>query len=438
MRRVALLAVLFVLLFAPSAGAVNVEQVTSAKGVTAWLVRDTSNPITSMRFAFRGGSALDPAGKEGLATFVASVMDEGAGDLDSKTFQKTLEDLSISLRFDAGLDSFRGRLRMLNKYRDRGADLLRLALTQPRFDDEPVERLRAQLMSGLRQSAEDPETKSSHALFEAMFPNHPYARPGSGTLDGLKAITRDDFRKFVATRLGRDNLMVGVVGDISVDELKALLDKVFGDLPAHAAKWDVPVVTPATKAGVKVVDIDVAQSSIQWAQPGPLRGDKDFYAAYVLNYILGGGGFVSRLYSEVREKRGLSYSVYSYLMPLEYAGAWVGAAGTANARVGETLETVKAVWAKLAAEGPTEAELTDAKTYLTGNFPLRFTASDRIANMLVGMQEDKLGVDYIDKRNSYIDAVTLDDVRRVAKTMLDPSRLLFVVAGRPEGVKASN
>ena len=420
------------------AQAVEVEKVVSAKGITAWLVRDSANPITSIRFSFRGGSSLDPAGKQGLATFAASVMDEGAGDLDSQAFQKELEDLSVSLRFDTGLDGFNGRLRTLNKHRDRAAELMRLALSSPRFDKEPTERVRAQLISGLRQSEQDPNTLASRAMFKTMFPAHPYAQPSGGSIEGISKIDAADLKMFVAARLARDNLTVGVVGDISKAELGQLLDRIFGGLPAKATAGTVTKTMPTTKAGVRIVDLAVPPSSIQWAQPGLLRSDPDFYAAYVLNYVLGGGGFVSRLYSEVREKRGLAYSVYSYLMPLDRAGAWVGGAATANARVSETLETVKAVWARMAAEGPTADELKNAKTYLTGSFPLRFTSSDRIAGMLVGMQEDKLGIDYIDRRNSYIEKVTLADVRRVAKNVLDPAKLSFVVAGRPEGVKPTN
>lgn len=419
------------------AQAVEVERVVSAGGIEAWLVRDPSNPITTMKFAFRGGSALDPEGKSGLANLVAATLDEGAGDMDSNAFQRALDERSISLGFDSSRDSFRGSLRTLNAHRDDAFKYLRLALTAPRFDTDPLTRMRAQIMSGIKQAEEDPQARASKLIFETAFAGHPYARDNDGTLDSVPTITTDDMRKFVATRLARNNLLIGVVGDINADELKVYLDQSFGALPVTAAPWVLPKVAPKLDGGVKVIDIDVAQSSVQFAQPGIDRHDPDFYTAYVLNYVLGGGGFVSRLYDEVREKRGLAYSVYSYLMPLDAAAAVMGGAGTANARVADTLATVREVWQKFAAEGPTADELKDAKTYLTGAYPLRFTSSAAIADTLVGMQEDDLGIDYIDKRNSFIEAVNLKDAKRVAAKLFQPDKLSFVIAGRPAGVTAT-
>lgn len=434
------LVALFVAVFmaAQPAHAVQVERVMSPGGIEAWLIRDPSNPITTMKLSFRGGAALDPDGKEGLANFVAATLDEGAGDMDSNTFQKALDERSISLRFSAGRDSFRGSLRTLNKYRDDAFDYLRLALTQPRFDAEPVARMRAQILSGIRQQREDPGNLASQTLFETAFKGHPYARDNDGTEESVAAITADDLRGFAQRRLARDNLLIGVVGDIDAETLKVYLDKAFGALPEKAAAWQVAKVTPELDGSVKVIDVDVPQSAIQFAQPGILRSDPDFYTAYVLNYVLGGGGFVSRLYDEVREKRGLAYSVYTYLMPLDAAGAVMGGAGTANARVGKTVATVRDVWRKFAENGPTADELKDAKTYLTGAFPLRFTSSAAIADMLVGMQEENLGIDYIDRRNGFIDAVTLEDAKRVAARLYQPDKLTFFIAGKPEGVTTGN
>ncbi len=423
-----------VLLAAPSVSAVEVERVISEKGIEAWLVRDTTNPITTIKFSFRGGSAVDPQGKSGLARFVAATIDEGAGDLDSEAFQGVLEENSISLSFSTGLDSFRGTMRTLNKHRDTAFDLVRMALNEPRFDAAPVERIRAQLVNGVRQKNENPGDRASVGLFEVAFPGHPYARSSDGTEESVAGITPDDLREFVATRLGRDNLYIGVVGDITPETLSALLDKAFADLPERTTASMAPKIAPVLNGTVKVIDVDVPQSAIQFAQPGLDRKHPDFFTAFVLNYTVGGGGFVSRLYNEVREKRGLAYSVYSYLLPLQASAAVMGGAGTANERVAETIETVRAVWADFAANGPTEDELRDAKTYLTGAFPLRFTSSSTIADMLVSMQLDDLGIDYMDRRNSYIEAVTFEDAKRVAKTLYQPENLTFVIAGRPVGV----
>jgi len=421
-----------------SADAVEVERVVSDSGIEAWLIRDHSNPITTLKLSFRGGAALDPDGKEGLAHFVASTLDEGSGNMNSNAFQKALDDRSITLSFNAGRDSFRGTLRTLNQHRDDAFKYLRLALTSPRFDDTPLTRIRAQIVSGIKQSEEDPSHLANQEMFEMAFAGHPYARPTLGTVNSLMSVTPDDMRQFVATRLVRENLIIGVVGDIDPATLKTYLDETFAALPNPASSWALAKTTPQLTGAVKVIDLDVGQSAIQFGQPGIARSSPDFYTAYVLNYILGGGGFVSRLYEEVREKRGLAYSVYTYLMPLDASAAVMGGAGTANERVAETLDTVRDVWKKFAEEGPTQDELNDAKTYLTGAYPLRFTSSSAISDMLVGIQEEGLGIDYIENRNRFIDAVTLTDAKRVAASLFQPKNLSFVIAGRPQGVVATD
>jgi len=425
-------------LLAPAARAVTVERVVSAGGVEAWLVRDHLNPIISVRFAFRGGAALDPAGKDGLANMVSALLDEGAGDLDSKAFQGTLEDLAITLRFEAGLDSFGGRLKTLVRDKNTAFGLLKLALSRPRFDPQPVERIRSQILSGLRQDLEEPNAIAGKTMFATVFPGHPYGRPVRGAIDSVKAITAADLRGFVARRLARDNLVIGVVGDITSEALKPVLDDVFGALPAKAAPWGLPEVTPAGKGRTIVIDKAVPQSAIVFAGPGLKRAHPDFYIAYVMNHVLGGGGFTSRLYDTIREKRGLAYSVSSGLHPMEHSALMVGGAGTANGRVSETIRVLRGEWRRMAEDGLTAAELADAKTYLTGSYPLRFTSSGRIAAMLVGIQMDRLGIDYMDRRNALIEAVTLADVNRLAGKLLQADQLTFVVVGRPDGVETTN
>ncbi|HBC08545.1 MAG TPA: peptidase M16 [Rhodospirillaceae bacterium] len=430
----ALAAVVFVLYTVP-AKATQIERVVSPGGIEAWLVEDHLNPIISLHLAFRGGSALDPEGKEGLANMVSTLLDEGAGDLDSKAFQQTLEDKSITLRFSAARDSFGARVQVLTEYRDLAFDLLRQAMTKPRFDAEPVSRLRAQLLANLRHESEDADAIAGKTLMKTLYPDHPYGRPTGGTLESVAAIQVADMRAFVKERLALDTLAIGVVGDITAKELAPLLDKTFGALPAKAAPWKIAEVAPKVAGRTIVIEKPLKQSNILFADRGLMRKDPDFYTAYVMNHILGGGGFTSRLYTEVREKRGLAYSVYTYLHPMDRSAIYVGGAGTANARVAETLKVVRDEWAKLAKDGVTEAELTAAKQYLTGSFPLRFTATERIAAMLVGMQTEDLGIDYLDKRNSYIEAVTLDDIRRVARKLLHPDDLTVVVVGEPKDVK---
>ena len=417
------------------AAAIEVVRVTGPGEMEAWLVEEHTNPIITVRIAFEAGAAADPAGKEGLASMVSSLLDEGAGELDSQAFQRRLDELSIRLGFDIGRDTFKGYLKTLTENRDQAFELLGLALTKPRFDAEPVSRIRSQIMARLRRLSQDPDTVAYRKLLEDLFPDHPYGRPPEGTLESVAAVTAGDIEEFMRKSLAVDNLVVGVVGDITAAELAPLLDAAFGGLPAEAETPPVPEVRVKAKGQTMVVDMPVPQSAIVFGHRGIKRDHPDFYAAYVMNYILGGGSQSSRLYQEVREKRGLAYSVYSQLYPLDHSALIVGAAGTANARVGETLKVLRREWRRLAEAGVSGEELTDAKAYLTGSFPLRFTSSGRIASMLVGMRLDDLGIDYLDKRNGYIDAVELPRVNRLARRLLDAKALSVVVVGEPEGIE---
>lgn len=419
------------LLFALPAGAVTVEKVTSPKGIEAWLVRDPSNPIIAMEIAFKGGAAHDPAAKSGLAGMMAALLDEGAGPYDSQAFQQILEDKVITLGFNAGRDSFAGHLKTLSENKDTAFDLFRLALTQPRFDKEPVERIRGQLLAGLMRESQDPGAQASRRLFEAAFAGHPYARSPRGTVETVKAIQVADLRALARAQLTRDRLVVGVVGDIAPDELAKRLDEVFGALPATGSLGDIADVTAKPPAGLAVIPKDNPQTTALFALPGLKRDDPDWYAAYVVNYILGGGGFSSRLTEEVREKRGLAYSVTSYLSPYAHSGLIVGSVATLNARFSESVGLIKEEFRRMRDEGPTEKELADAKTYLNGSFPLSQDSTSAIAGLLVQMQVDRLGIDFLDRRAAVIDAVSLDDARRAARRLLDADGLSFVAVGKP-------
>jgi len=416
------------------AQAVEVQRVISPGGIEAWLVEDHSNPIISMDLSFRGGSALNPLGKEGLANMTASLIDEGAGDLDSQAFQGTLDDHSIGLSFSAGQDSFSGEVFTLSENRALAFKLLRLALTQARFDPEPVERIRAQIQAGISRNAENPNAIAGRTLRRLFFPDHPYGRPGSGTAESVASIAVSDMRGFVSRRLARDTLVIGVVGDIAPDDLGKLLDKTFSQLPASAQDASVAETLAQGEGALIVVEKDVPQSVVAFGHGGLKRDDPDYYAAYTVNYILGGGGFASRLYKEVREKRGLAYSVYSYLSPLDRAGLILGGVATQNGRVATSLDLIRAEWARMAENGPSAEELKNAKTFLTGSFPLRFSSSGRISGMLVGMQLQNLGIDYLDRRNSLIEAVTMEDAKRAAKRLYDADKLAVVIVGKPDGI----
>ncbi len=427
-----------VVLLIPEARAVEVERVESDKGITAWLVRDDTVPVTAIEFTFaEAGAIMDAEGKAGTANMASALLDEGAGALDSQAFQGRLNDLSIKLSFSAGRTDFSGSFYSLNRYREEAVDMLRLALTEPRFDEEPVERIRRQILSGLRQAESDPGSIASKALMKTVFPGHPYADPTEGTLASLPTITVEDMQRFRREGLTRDRLHIGVVGDITPDELKPILDAVFGDLPESGRRPEVADVTVDGPAGTVVVDQPVPQSTVFFAQRGLAIDDPDYYAGMVLNHILGGGSFESVLMQEIRVKRGLAYSVYSFLQPMEHAALLRGGLATQNDRVAQSVDLVREVFTNIKRTGVSAEQVANAKTYITGSYPLRFTNTSSIADQLVAMQRYDFGIDYIDKRNGYVEAVTVAQVNRLAKELLSPEALTMVVVGQPVGIDAT-
>src|SRR5690606_12285466 len=429
---------LLVLLAALPVRALEIKEVTSPGGITAWLVEEPSIPIVSMNVVWRGGASLDPAGKEGLAYLASATMDEGAGDLEGKAFQARLSDSAIQLGFDANRDSFSGDLKTLSENTEEAFRLFSLAITAPRFDPEPVERIRGQILASLNRKLSDPGSLASRAWFRLAFGDHPYSRPVEGTIETMSGISRDDLQGFAGTRLGRDNMLIGVVGDITAEQLAPPLDRSFGKLPLQADARAVSPTSPRDEAALEVIDWDIPQSVVVFGGEGVTRDDPDYYAAYVFNYILGGGTFSSRLTEDIREKRGLVYSVYSYLYPLQSAGLMMGGLATGNASVAEALGLVTEVIEELRRDGVTEEELEAAKTYINGSFPLGLATNDRIAGILVSMQYSNLPISYLDERAALINAVTGEDIRRVAARLLDPEKLIVVVAGRPENLEPAS
>jgi zinc protease len=393
--------------------------------------------LLSINFSFKGGATLDDPARKGTGNMVSGLLDEGAGPYSSLEFQTRLEELAVRISFSADRDSFSGSMRTLTANRDAAFDLLRLALNEPRFEAEAVERIRRQIVTGLTADKENPNAIGGRLWFKTAFPNHPYGPSSKGSIETVKAITLNDLRGFLTKALARDRLTIGVVGDISAEELGPLLDKTFGALADGVDFKPVPEVMPQGAGVLKVVQRDIPQSRVIFGGPGLKRNDPDWYAAYVLNYVLGGGGFASRLNEEVREKRGLAYSVYSYLYPLDYAAIHMGGVGTQNGRVAEALKVIKEQIVLARDKGITTVELNNAKRFLNGSFPLRLTSSGRIARLLLAIQQENLGIDYLDRRADLINSVTLDDVARVAKRLLQPEKLLIVVVGKPVGLTSS-
>ena len=418
------------------AAAVDIERVISPGGLEAWLVRQTTVPLISMEFAIAGGASQDPADKAGVANMISALLDEGAGDLDSRAFHERLEGKAIEMRFRAGRDYFNGSLRTLAENRDEAVNLLRLALTAPRFTPADVERIRSQILSGLQRDTTSPNAIASRRWWSTAFPDHPYGRDVQGTMETVTRITPDDLRAFTQRTFARDGLKIAIVGDLDAAAAGALIDRIFGSLPAKAELTPVPAANPQGLGQRVVVDLDVPQAVITFGRRGLFRSDPDFMAAYVVNYILGGGTFSSRLYREVREKRGLAYSVHDSLVWLKGTALMIGGTATRSDRTAETLTIIESEIKRLAENGPTAEELAKAKAYLKGAYALNLDTSSRIAGALLQIQIDDLGIDYMQRRGALIDAVTLEDTKRVARRLLDGNMLITVV-GRTQGVKAN-
>ncbi len=432
MRLATAVAMILMLSLAP-ARALQIQKVTSPGGITAWLVEDHTIPMLAMNFSFKGGAAADPDGKHGLASFLSSMLDEGAGELDSASYQARMEDLAMRMSFSAGQEFFSGSFKTLTKNRAQSFAMLKLALTRPRFDPKPLERVRRQLLTVLRQKTQDPDHISFMAFKKLLFGAHPYARDTSGSIEDVKTITAADLHALRKRLFARSGLQIAVSGDIDAQTLSRLLDDVFGSLPAKSAMPETPRPVFDHKAETKIISRPIPQTLIVMGNEGILRADPDFIPAYIANFILGGGGFGSRLTEEVREKRGLTYSAYSAMFAYRKAGVFFASAGTRNEKAAEALKVMKDVIARMAKDGPTEKEVRVAKTYLIGSYPLRYDSNAKIAANLLSIQQDNLGIDYIRNRTKMIRSVTMEQIRKAARRLLKPEAMKIILLGQPEG-----
>ena len=423
----------------PSSGAhaMKIQKVKSPGGLEAWLVEEHSVPLMALRFSFEGGNAQDPIGKDGLANFITGMLDEGAGDLTAIQFQERVEEIAMRMSFDDARDAVYGSFETLTQYRAKAIELLTLAINKPRFDADAVDRVRQQLQARLAYEARDPDRVAGRTWSETAFPNHPYGRRPNGSAETLASIKRDDLEAYRKRVFAKSDLKIVAVGDITAAELGQLMDTVFGGLPAKAELLPVPAVKPVSGGSTKVVEMDVPQSVVVFGQAGLARKDPDFMSAFVVNHILGGGSFASRLMEEVREKRGLAYGVYSYLQPYSKSAVFAGSVATKNEAVETSLNVIKAEMKRMAEEGPTPTELDNAKKFLTGSYALRFDTNAKIADQLLAIQRDDLGIDYVDKRNAQVEAVTVEDAKRVAKRLIKPDEFIVTIVGKPAKVQAA-
>jgi zinc protease len=420
--------------FVSAAQAMKIQDITTPGGIKAWLVEEHSVPLMALRFSFKGGSAQDPAGKEGVAHFLTGMMDEGAGDLDAQTFQGRMEELAMRMSFEDGKDSLYGSFETLTENRAETQKLLKLVLNKPRFDADAHDRVRNQLLSSLAAAARNPDSVANERWLANAFPGHPYGRPANGTPAALKAIVPADLEAYRKNVFAKDSLRIVIVGDITAAETAAFIDDVFGALTAKGTLTAVAPVVPKPAEKMQIIEMPVPQSVARFGLGAMGRKDKDFMTGFVMNHIIGGGGFSSRLMEEVREKRGLAYSVYSYLQPYDAASLFGGGVATKNEQMAQSLDIIRSELKRMADEGPLEKELDGAKSNLTGSFALRFDTNSKIASQLLYFLAEDLGIDYVDKRNKEVDAVTVADVKRVAKRMLITDDLFVTVVGKPVGL----
>lgn len=433
MIRVFLAGLVCLLSVSPVWAEIKIEQVTSPGGIKAWLVEEHGIPFTALKVRFQGGTSLDAPGKRGATMLMSALLEEGAGALDSRGFANARDDLAADFSFDADADGVSVTAQVLTQNRDQAIDLLRTALIDPHFDQVSIDRVRGQVLSIIQSNATDPGTIASQTFDTIAFGDHPYGSAEIGTTASVSALTRDDVVSAKAATMTRDRLYVSAVGDITPQELGVLLDRLLGDLPQNGAL--LPDRANVTFDGsTTVVDFDTPQSTVIFGQEGLKITDPDYYAAMILNQVIGGSGFTARLMTEVREKRGLTYGVSSDLAPMNLAETWQGGFASSNEKTAEAISVVRDVWADVAENGVTQQEMDAAKTYITGSYPLRFDGNSTIAGILVGMQIQGLPIDYVSKRNALVEAVTLEQVNKVAKERLHPENLTFVVVGKPDGV----
>ena len=424
--------VLAVGLAAPARAVVEIAEVTSPGGLTAWLVENHEIPFVALEIRFAGGASLDAPGKRGAIHLMTGLLEEGAGSLDAQGFAEAAEALAAEFRFDVGDDLLSVSARMLTENRDSAVALLRATLIEPRFDNDALERVRGQVFSIIDADSRDPDAIATESFGRAAWGDHPYGSSLNGTRESVAALTQNDMFEAKSRVMARDRIRIAAVGDITPEALGALIDTLLGGLPETGAPMP-PRAELGLTGGVTVIDFAGPQSIVLFGQAGLPITDPDYFAAYLIDHMMG-GSISSRLMAEVREKRGLSYGISSFLMPRDRSETWQGYFASANEKVAEAIAVTRAEWARMAREGADEAELAAAKTYLTGAYPLRFDGNGRIASILVGMQHQGLPRDYINTRNARVEAVTMEDIRRVAAHLLNADGLRFVVVGQPVGL----
>jgi len=404
-------------------------------GFDVWFVEDKTLPIIAMQFWFdESGSAHDRLDQQGLARMLSNTLDEGAGDLNAQDFQKALNDHSITLLFDASRDGFGGRLKTLTRTQDKAFDLLAKALSSPRFEEEAINRMRDANIARIMDAMSDPQWIAARILNDKMFEGHPYAQNSGGTIASLSSLTADDLKSFKSDALTQDRLKIVITGDLDQETASQAVDQIFSSLPQKSSLSSIANVTLQNQSKTFLFEKDVPQSVIEIALPAFGHDDPDYYALQVLNYIFGGAGFGSRLMEEAREKRGLTYGIYSSIDTYKQIDVLSISTSTKNESVGEMLSVIKDVMKNLRENPVSEKELNDAKLFLTGSMPLMLSSTDSIASTILSLRIEDLPIDYYDGYAQKIKAVTISDLQRVAERILHPESMVTILVGKPENV----
>lgn len=428
---------ILILLTKPLYAELNIQELTSQNGTKFWLAQEKSIPFVSLEIRFRGGTSMDDNKTRGAVSFMTAMLEEGAGELDAQAFSKARDSIAASFNFDVSRDNLSVSARFLSDTREEAIQLLKQALTTPRFDKEAMERVRKQIISIIASNQKNQNKIAQSKLYELTFPDHIYSSSGLGSTDKITLLNGNDLRQAHKVAITRDRISVSIVGDISEIQAIEMLDELLENLP-NSSKLLPKRVRANLDLGTVLVDYPSPQSVAFFTFKGISRTDQDFFAAFVMNHILGGGGFNSRLMKKIREERGLTYSVNTSLAQYDHAELYLGMFQSSNDKISEAIGILKKEIALLANNGVNQEELEEAKKFLIGAYPLRFDGNVRIANILAGMQFMGLDKEYIKLRNVMVSGVTSEDVARVAKRLLSSKEFTLVVVGKPEGLKASH
>ncbi len=412
--------------------ALDVQEIITKKGIKLWFVKDNTVPIISINFSFKGGTYFDLTGKEGTANLVASLLDEGVENITGFEFKEKMKSLGMKLSFSASKDEFSGVFQTIEENKEESFRLLQLAINKPTFSLEGIEKVKNQVRANIRIRNSDLQKLSSILFEKNFYKGHKFSRSDIGTLSSIEKINRNDLLNYINENFNKSNLVIGVAGNIEEKDLLELIDSLFGNLQEGTESFrEIPRFLEFSK-GISITKKETPQTSVIFGHKGIMRNDKDFFAARVANYILGGGGFQSKLYKKIREEKGLVYSIYSYLVPYLNDGVILGGFQTKNESVNKTIELLKKEWSKIQTHGVTKKELEDAKSYFLGSFSRNFTNTRSIAGLLNTIQFYELGYDYFIKRKEIIKNLNIKNVNEICKKLFNPDQLFFKIVGNPQ------